>query len=230
MRLVVGAMALLLSLHTAVYCVEAEKEARVLCALSRVGTHGSEIDRLFGTANLLTVRRERLDAEERLTVSSARNAHLSGCTLSLAQGRVTASTYHERFRLAEPAGLLALVLMSGLVLLHLLLAAGVPFGHLAWGGRHERLPAGLRVASAGSAIVLATGVLCTAHLTGRLRLPEPLGRAAALLGEPLLGLLTLVFLLGVFGNLASGSRLERRIATPVAFLLTVAGVVLLLGG
>src|SRR5438477_11265241 len=48
---------------------------------------------------------------------------------------------------------------SLLATFQLLLALGAPLGHAAWGGAQERLPSGLRIASAFAAVVFVVAAL-----------------------------------------------------------------------
>ena len=96
------------------------------------------------------------------------------------------------------------------------LALGAPWGRAAWGGAHERLPNALRVASAFAAafwVVAALVVLARAGFDW-----SPIPFSVATWGAwVLFGML----LLGAVMNLASRSRLERLIQTPVAAVLAI---------
>jgi hypothetical protein len=223
-RLAAGAALLGAALYAAVYWVEAEKEVRILCGLSRPGTPAAEIDRLYGTATLLTLARDSVAGASTLRASSARNLRVNVCTVRLAGGVVTDSAYEETLRLASPATVVSLLALGGLALLQLLLAAGAPLGRLAWGGAHERLPSRLRAASAAVAVVCLVGMASVAILAEWIAWP-----AAGPVAEAVVGVLTVVFLLSYLANLASSSARERWLGVPLALLLVVSGVVLLLG-
>lgn len=102
-----------------------------------------------------------------------------------------------------------------------LLACGVPLGRFAWGGQHEVLPTRLRV---GSLVSVVAYVVIGWVLLGRS------GQDGG--GHGLVGVATWViagfFLLGAAGNLASRSRSERVVMTPVAVLLCALTVVVAL--
>lgn len=100
------------------YWVEAEKEARVLCGLSKTGSSAREVDRTFGTANLLRVRSDSAGARRTLHVASAHNLHLSGCTLTIEGGVVTDWSYAERLRSGAVAPLVLLLGLLWLVVRH----------------------------------------------------------------------------------------------------------------
>ncbi len=81
------------SFFVTLYWVEAEKETRVLCGLSKTGTSATEVDRLFGTANLLQIRRETAGDRRTLHVASPYNLGFSRCTVTLERGTVTGWSY-----------------------------------------------------------------------------------------------------------------------------------------
>jgi hypothetical protein len=112
------------------------------------------------------------------------------------------------------AAVVAYVLLAGLAVFQVALAAGAPLGHLAWGGKHRVLPKGLRIASALSVLVYALFAFM-------------ISRAAALASEtgdyrsdyPAIWVLTAYFGLGILANAASRSVPERLVMTPVAAVL-----------
>jgi hypothetical protein len=95
------------------------------------------------------------------------------------------------------------------------LAMGAPWGRAAWGGAHETLPIGLRVASGfavGFWLVAALVVLARAGYDVS---PVPVSVAGWGIWV-LFGMLAL----GTVLNLASRSRLERLVQSPIAALLS----------
>ena len=116
-------------------------------------------------------------------------------------------------RWAAAVAAIGFVLVAGF---QVALALGAPWGRAAWGGAHERLPSALRVASAFAAVLWAVAALVILARAGFDWSPIPF--SAATWGTwVLFGLL----LLGTVMNLASRSRLERLIQTPVAAVLAV---------
>nr|WP_202627571.1 hypothetical protein [Cellulomonas sp. APG4] len=111
-----------------------------------------------------------------------------------------------------------------MVVFQLALASGRPWGRFAWGGRHEGvLPRGLRVASAVSVLVYALLGVVVLDRAGLVDvLPDGASRVAAWVVAGYLGL-------GVLMNLASRSRSERAVMTPVAAVLCGAAVLVALG-
>ena len=104
-----------------------------------------------------------------------------------------------------------------------LLVCGLPLGRFAWGGQHEVLPTRLRV---GSLVSMVIYVLIGWVLLARA------GQDSG--GHGVLGVAAWViagfFLLGAAGNLASRSRPERFVMTPVAVLLCALTVVVAVQG
>jgi hypothetical protein len=96
------------------------------------------------------------------------------------------------------------------------LALGAPWGRAAWGGAHERLPKGLRVASSFAGILWLVAALMVLSRADYEWSPIPF--SVARWGTwVLFGML----MLGTLMNLASPSRLERLIQTPIAAVLSI---------
>ena len=96
------------------------------------------------------------------------------------------------------------------------LALGAPWGKAAWGGAHERLPNGLRIASSFAGVLWLAAALVVLARAGYEWSPLPF--SVARWGTwVLVGML----LLGTLMNLASRSRLERLIQTPIAAILSI---------
>ena len=113
---------------------------------------------------------------------------------------------------AAIAAIAACVLLGALAVFQALLACRFPLGRFAWGGQHEVLPTRLRVGSLVAVVVyvvIGWVVLARAGLLGG--------------GQGVVRVATWViagyFLLGAAGNLASRSRPERLVMTPVAVAL-----------
>ncbi len=123
------------------------------------------------------------------------------------------------------AAVIAVALLALLAVFQSALALGAPWGQAAWGGRHRRtLPAGLRLASAATAVaacpLMALYVLRSAEVIDA----PPLPGAGAVAMWVLVG----YFALGTLANLASRSPRERFWG-PVALALAVCCAVIALG-
>jgi hypothetical protein len=105
------------------------------------------------------------------------------------------------------------------------LALGAPWGRAAWGGAHNRLPAGLRIASALAAAFWIAAALVILGLAGYEPIPLPFA-APSWASWVLFGLLAL----GVLMNLASRSRWERFLMSPIALALSLLCLVVALDG
>jgi hypothetical protein len=110
--------------------------------------------------------------------------------------------------------LAATAILLGLACLQALLAAGRPLGRFAWGGAHEVLPPGLRVASALS--IALYGAIALVLLDAAAVVDALGGGWTATAAWVLAGF----FLVAAAMNAASRSRDERRTGTPAALALS----------
>lgn len=112
-----------------------------------------------------------------------------------------------------------------LVAFQVALAAGAPWGRLAWGGQHpDVLPTGYRVASAVSVLVYGFLALVALDLAGVVDpFPNSFSRVA-------MWVIFAVLALGVVMNAISRSRPERWVMTPVALVLAVLALLVALRG
>jgi hypothetical protein len=94
------------------------------------------------------------------------------------------------------------------------LTLGAPWGRAAWGGAHRRMPGGLRVASAVAVVLWLAAALVVLARAGYDWSPIP-SDVARWGTWVLFGLLVV----GTLMNLASRSRPERLIQTPIAAVL-----------
>lgn len=114
----------------------------------------------------------------------------------------------------QSAAVVATLLLGFGIVFQVLLAAGLPLGRAAWGGRYRVLPPKLRWGSALGALVLGAAawiVLARAGLVA-----PGAGSAAVRVGT---WVFTGFFALNTLGNLASKSRTERAVMTPITLLL-----------
>ena len=116
-------------------------------------------------------------------------------------------------RMVELAGIAGCVAFGWLTLFQVMLALGLPIGHLAWGGAEQILPARLRVASAVSALVSALALVAVAQAGGLLSPVLPGGWLG-----PILWALSGLFGLSVLANLFGARGAERLHGVPLALL------------
>ena len=126
-----------------------------------------------------------------------------------------------RWPVARRAAQVAAVVLAGLVVYQIALAAGAPRGRAAWGGTHRSLPTSLRVGTAvpitiyvfAALILLRRAGYAIPHLSPRL---ARRGTWASVF----------VFSLSALVNLASHSEWERLVMGPLAFALGALSVVI----
>ena len=121
------------------------------------------------------------------------------------------------------AAVVAYVLLAGLAVFQIALAAGAPLGQFAWGGKHRVLPRVLRIASAVSVLVYALFAYVISRAVGY---ATDVGDVRE--SYPLIWVLTAYFGIGVLANAASRSRPERLVMTPVALVLALCCLVIAL--
>jgi hypothetical protein len=109
--------------------------------------------------------------------------------------------------------LAATAILLGLACLQAHLAVGRPLGRFAWGGAHEVLPPGLRVASALSIVLYGAIALVL------LDAADVVDALAGSWTDTAVWVLAGLFLLVAVMNAGSRSRDERRTGTPVALAL-----------
>lgn len=125
------------------------------------------------------------------------------------------------------AGLVAAAVLVAVAAFQFALAAGVPWGRLAWGGTREgRLPASMRLGSAAAVVALifcALIVLAQAGVTGWSPVPTGALRATtwAIAG---------FMVLNTLGNVVAKSRFERFVMGSATAILVVLAVVIASGG
>ena len=119
---------------------------------------------------------------------------------------------------------LSAALLAGLAVFQALLAMQAPWGRFAWGGQHDRLPAGARIGSL-AAIVVYSGILAIQMQQANMLHLLPVGDWVNVAAWAIV----VLYGLGIAGNAASRSAAERRVMTPLVSLLFVLAVVVALG-
>jgi hypothetical protein len=114
--------------------------------------------------------------------------------------------------------------IASLGIFQLALAAGAPWGRLAWGGGHAQLPTSLRIGSLISILVYAVFaivVLERAGLVVLLPLPE--------IARTGVWVVAAYMTLGIVVNAISRSTPERFVMTPVALTLAACAWIVAVG-
>ncbi|MBT3362578.1 MAG: hypothetical protein HN837_07025 [Chloroflexi bacterium] len=122
---------------------------------------------------------------------------------------------------AQVAAIIASTGLFGLMCFQLLLATGLPIGHLAWGGKYRILPTRLRIASVFSACVFVFASILVLEKAN----------VFSLLNNSILLTYGVWILTGFFGlntasNLASRSKWEKRIMAPIALSLCILCIII----
>lgn len=112
------------------------------------------------------------------------------------------------------------LLLGGLALFQLALAAGAPLGGFAWGGGHERLPVKLRIGSLAAIVIYAAFALIVLERAGLVSLLPY--ASIARIG---IWIVIAYLALGVAMNALSRSKPERYTMTPLALTLCVLALV-----
>lgn len=113
-------------------------------------------------------------------------------------------------------------MLAGLVCFQLLLAAGLPLGHYAWGGAHRVLPRALRISSVLTTVIYVLAAVIILEAANIIDLV-----ASAELPRTAVWILAGFFGIGVVMNAVSRSAKERRMSF-VALSLSVLCVVVAL--
>lgn len=111
---------------------------------------------------------------------------------------------------------IVIVISAVITLFQLLLAFGKPWGNLAWGGKHKKLPTSLRIGSFISAIIFILAIIVVLEKSKIFILIN-----SDFLINVLLWIFTLIFGLSVIGNLTSKSKVEKKVMTPIAIILFI---------
>ena len=121
------------------------------------------------------------------------------------------------------AAYLFCAVLAALAVFQVLLIAGAPLGHFAWGGRNRVLPARLRWGSVVSILLYAAFAVVALE---RAKLIDVIGSDGFI--AVLMWVIAGYLLLGVLMNILSRSKPERYTMTPVALVLAGLALVLAL--
>jgi hypothetical protein len=115
------------------------------------------------------------------------------------------------------AAVVAIIVLGGLIVFQLLLAAGVPWGTAAWGGQYPGvLPANLRWGSVVASIILGLALWMVLARVGWAR-----PGSDALWVKVVTWVFTAYFAFNVVMNVLSKSAIERVIMAPSSAILVV---------
>ena len=101
-----------------------------------------------------------------------------------------------------------------------LLVLGLPLGKAAWGGKYDRLPIGYRIGSFVAIAILLFASISVLELTGLVSVFHNPG-----LVKNIVWIFTGFFALNTLANLASKSKWEKRIMTPISLVLCLLCIV-----
>ncbi|MBL7127254.1 MAG: hypothetical protein ISS58_08680 [Dehalococcoidales bacterium] len=116
--------------------------------------------------------------------------------------------------IAQIAAIATTIGFLGLMCFQILLALGFPFGQVAWGGKYIKLPPGLRIASIFS---VAIYVLASILVLERAAIVSVINKSTVVTTG--VWILVAFLALNTLSNLASRSKLEKLIMTPVSVTL-----------
>jgi hypothetical protein len=116
----------------------------------------------------------------------------------------------------------ALIILCALAAFQISLVAGAPLGHFAWGGQHRVLPATLRRSSIVAVVLYA---LFAVILLERAWVIDLVPSAV---DHVVVWVLVVYLVLATVMNVASKSRAEKRVMTPVSAALLVCAIVVAL--
>ena len=124
--------------------------------------------------------------------------------------------------ITDVALIVSLTILGGLLVMQILLIAGVPIGHYAWGGKERVMPPRMRVAAVIAIVLYAAFAALL------------ISRAVVLPGGVSLAVIIGTWILfaysafSIIANVASRSRQERAVQTPVSVALTLGILVIAL--
>lgn len=138
------------------YWFEGEKEVRILCSMFKSGQSSEQVIRTLNTGHHLEYVREN----NQISVDSPKTLGTSQCIIEFSEsGEVISSEYKQSFSLNKTAAWIGVFGFFGMGIFQFLLALGFPYGKLAWGGFHEKLPISLRFGSAIAVLIYGYGII-----------------------------------------------------------------------
>ena len=112
--------------------------------------------------------------------------------------------------------IISVVLFIGLSIFQLLLAIGKPLGRFAYGGKHETLPKNLRIIS-----LVAIGIFVFGSISVLVRVGIISIIPDSIVFVIVVWVLAFYLSLNTLANLASKSKSEKKVMTPVSLSLAI---------
>jgi len=112
--------------------------------------------------------------------------------------------------------IISCVLFALMSIFQLLLALGLPLGKAAYGGKYEKLPTNLRIASLIAVGIFVFAIIVVLERAGIITIFNNV-----LLTAIVVWILAGYFTLNVLMNAVSRSKWEKRIMTPLSLIITV---------
>lgn len=210
LKWLIGMILFLAFIVATFFWFEAEKEVRILCSMFHPDQSSEQVIQTLETGHHL----ESLQEGDQINVNSSKTLGTTLCTVQFSDtGTVISSQYTQSFSLNKTAAWIASFGFLGFAIFQFLLALGLPYGKLAWGGFYEVLPTSLRIGSAVAILIYGYGIIVlleSAQIIKLLNKPEWV--------EYSVWMYAALFALSTIGNLQSKSEQEQRVMTPIGIL------------
>ena len=114
------------------------------------------------------------------------------------------------------AAIIAVVLFTGMIVFQLLLVLGLPFGHLAYGGKYEKLPSKMKIVSLVGIVIFIFAILSVLERAGII----------IIFNNPMfvtvfVWIIAIYLAFNTLMNAISKSKWEKLIMTPISLILAI---------
>jgi hypothetical protein len=114
------------------------------------------------------------------------------------------------------AAIIAVVLFTGMIVFQLLLVLGLPFGHLAYGGKYEKLPSKMKIVSLVGIVIFIFAILSVLERAGII----------IIFNNPMfvtvfVWIIAIYLVFNTLMNAISKSKWEKLIMTPISLILAI---------
>jgi hypothetical protein len=114
------------------------------------------------------------------------------------------------------AAIIAVVLFTGMIVFQLLLVLGLPFGHLAYGGKYEKLPSKMKIVSLVGIVIFIFAILSVLERAGII----------IIFNNPMfvtvfVWIIAIYLVFNTLMNAISKSKWEKLIMTPISLTLAI---------